>query len=43
MKRNFLNSKKVGNAHRKLLAYRSLVCLETIQNGKVDSPQFPIV
>ena len=33
--------KKVGNAHRKLLAYPSSVCIQTTQNGKVDFKQFP--
>jgi hypothetical protein len=41
--RNFLCDKKSGNARRKLLAYPSFACVQTMQNGKVDFVQFPIV
>ena len=37
------NNKKVGNAHRKLLACPSLSCVQTMQNGKIEFEQFPIV
>jgi len=40
--RNFLWNKKAGNARRKLLAFLHFVRIKTMQNGKVDSPQFPI-
>jgi hypothetical protein len=33
-------SKKVDNAHRKLLAYLSFAYIETMQNGKVDLRNF---
>jgi len=39
---NFLWNKKAGNAHSKLLAYRSYSCIQTMQNGEVDSLQFPM-
>ena len=32
--------KKVGNAHSKLLAYRSFSCVQTMQNGEVDSSNY---
>ena len=35
--------KKVGNAHRKPLAYPSSVCIQTTQNGKIDFEQCPVV
>ncbi|MBQ2988582.1 MAG: hypothetical protein IJD59_05715 [Clostridia bacterium] len=35
--------KKAGNARRKFLAYRSLACIQTIQNGEVEFAQFPMV
>ena len=34
---------KVGNAHRKLLAYRSFFYIQAMQNAKVDFAQIPIV
>ena len=40
---DFLRYKKVGNAHSKLLAYRSYSCIQTTQNGEVDFAQFPMV
>jgi len=39
----FCCDKKVGNAHSKLLAYRSYSCIQTTQNGEVDFAQFPMV
>ena len=35
-------NKKAGNARWKLLAYPSFVCIQTMQNGKVNFEQFPI-
>ena len=40
--RNFLWNKKVGNAHRKLLAYHSQNCIQTIQTARSVVTQFPI-
>jgi len=39
--RNFYE--KAGNARWRLLAYPSLSCIQTMQNGKVEFTQFPIV
>ncbi|MBR6744886.1 MAG: hypothetical protein IKM00_06715, partial [Clostridia bacterium] len=41
--RNFLWNKKAGNARRKLLAYRSSACIETMRNGEDHFAQFPMV
>ena len=34
------NKIAVGNAHSKLLAYRSFPCIQTMQNSEVDSSKF---